>query len=436
MTHSRTRNVPEGFYQAAGLVPLRSVAASSPSKVTPRQMQDHTVTHYSIPAVQEFGIGVEEDGGDIASDKWLVSRPVVLISKLNPRKSTVTRAVPDSGLTVASSEFVPISTGNEDDDRYLAYVLASDVVARHLDSLVTSATRSHQRVSPGDILSMSVPWPSRSSRRAMADFLDRETAQIDAMIEAQRDLVTALQMRRLALVVDGVHLGSGPECLPEGWETLPFKAAVSRRFTGEWGTEPGSDEVDVACVRVADFDRSLRRAGASIPTVRSMGADKARTKALRPGDLLLERSGGTARNPVGNIVLYVGPEGALSSNFIECVRLKRGHDPQFWCYLHEAAYSTGFTHQHVKQTTGIQNLDVDGFYAEHFAVPALDEQRRIAEELSAKTSTLDAAIAAAIDVASLLRERREALIAAAVTGRIDPATGVERIDPTTEKEAS
>lgn len=237
-------------------------------------------------------------------------------------------------------------------------------------------------------------------------------------------------------MVDGVHLGSSPECLPEGWETLPFKAAVSRRFTGEWGTEPGSDEVDVACVRVADFDRSLHRAGASIPTVRSIGADKARTKALRPGDLLLERSGGTARNPVGNIVLYVGPEGALSSNFIECVRLKRGHDPQFWCYLHEAAYSTGFTHQHVKQTTGIQNLDVDGFYAEHFAVPALDEQRRIAEELSAKTSTLDAAIAAAIDVASLLRERREALITAAVTGRIDPTTGIERVDPTTEKEAS
>lgn len=320
------------------------------------------------------------------------------------------------------------------DARYFAWWTSS---RHHLDQIATGAVRSTiDNFNASKFRSMRAPLPPFNEQRAIADFLDRETAQIDAMIEAQRDLVTALQMRRLALVVDGVHLGSSPECLPEGWETLPFKAAVSRRFTGEWGTEPGSDEVDVACVRVADFDRSLHRAGASIPTVRSIGADKARTKALRPGDLLLERSGGTARNPVGNIVLYVGPEGALSSNFIECVRLKRGHDPQFWCYLHEAAYSTGFTHQHVKQTTGIQNLDVDGFYAEHFAVPALDEQRRIAEELSAKTSTLDAAIAAAIDVASLLRERREALITAAVTGRIDPTTGIERVDPTTEKEAS
>ena len=37
---------------------------------------------------------------------------------------------------------------------------------------------------------------------------------------------------------------------------------------------------------------------------------------------------------------------------------------------------------------------------------------------------------------SLLRERREALITAAVTGRMDPATGIERIDRTTEEEAS
>lgn len=49
---------------------------------------------------------------------------------------------------------------------------------------------------------------------------------------------------------------------------------------------------------------------------------------------------------------------------------------------------------------------------------------------------VDDLIASAQRVTSLLRERREALITAAVTGKIDPETGVERIDPPPSKEAS
>ena len=56
-----------------------------------------------------------------------------------------------------------------------------------------------------------------------------------------------------------------------------------------------------------------------------------------------------------------------------------------------------------------------------------------AKEVAARTDTL---ISAAHRVIELLRERREALITAAVTGMIDPTTGIERMDPSTEKEAS
>lgn len=56
--------------------------------------------------------------------------------------------------------------------------------------------------------------------------------------------------------------------------------------------------------------------------------------------------------------------------------------------------------------------------------------------LSRIVDQVDDLIASAQRVTSLLRERREALITAAVTGKIDPETGVERIDPPPSKEAS
>ena len=67
-------------------VRLFSVCRLLSAKVTPEQMSENSVFHYSIPNVQTVGTGVEEDGSSIASDKLLISEPCVLISKLNPRK--------------------------------------------------------------------------------------------------------------------------------------------------------------------------------------------------------------------------------------------------------------------------------------------------------------------------------------------------------------
>lgn len=431
MTQSAPLNTPQGFLDTAvDLRRLDSVARMSRSKVTAAELDGLDVLHFSIPNVQATGTGVVEAGNTIESDKWLVTEPVVLVSKLNPRKGTVAMADPAGQIAVASSEFVPLTTDDPDDDRFLFYLAGSAVIAAHLAARTTSVTNSHQRVAPSDIRTLGIPWPVRHVRKAIADFLDRETAQIDEMIQAKLELITVLRSRRTAEVVAAVRLQHDTGNLPAGWELLPFKYAIASRFTGEWGGEPGTDDVDLACVRVADFDRARRRAGTAIPTTRSISADKARAKVLRPGDLLVERSGGTARNPVGTVVLYNGPEGAISSNFIECVRLRDEHDPAFWCYLQEAAYSTGFTQVFVRQTSGIQNLDAQEFYREYFAAPGLAEQRRIAAALDQQTAQLAEMIDAANDVVSLLRERRDALITAAVSGRIDPGTGIETVEET------
>jgi type I restriction enzyme S subunit len=54
--------------------------------IQPEQLAGQSVFHYSIPVVQEIGDGQIENGDDIDSSKTLIARPVLLVSKLNPRK--------------------------------------------------------------------------------------------------------------------------------------------------------------------------------------------------------------------------------------------------------------------------------------------------------------------------------------------------------------
>lgn len=107
----------------------------------------------------------------------------------------------------------------------------------------------------------------------------------------------------------------------------------------------------------------------------------------------------------------------MTTNFVQCIRLNAYHESRFWHYVFLAAYKTRFTNVHVRQTTGIQNLDIGGFFDEKFACPPLDEQRRIADYLDAETAKIDAMIAKAGELRALLDERRSALITATVTGQ-------------------
>ncbi|MCV7656848.1 restriction endonuclease subunit S [Micrococcus luteus] len=307
------------------------------------------------------------------------------------------------------------------DPRFLNHMMASMPVIE--DIRIRSTGVSYPAITPTELARIRVPLPPLEEQRRIADHLDAETAQIDGMMAELDELVRILDVRRVEAVAQAVHLTEVDEELPAGWIRMPMKYAVIESFTGEWGDDAGVGEVDVQCVRVADFDRATRTVGQDeIPTIRSLPASKASAKALRPNDLLVERSGGTAVNPVGNVVLYVGPEGAVSSNFIECVRVDEAHhDPRYWWLLQYAAYRTGFTHTHVRQTTGIQNLDARGFFSEPMPVPGLSEQRRVVAEVEASMARVDEMLADARRLKDLLIERRAALITDVITGKKEAA---------------
>ena len=97
--------------------------------IDPDDIRNETVIHYSIPYVQEFDTGQQEEGRTVNSTKLLLSGGEVLVSKLNPRKETITIVKQNEKIRiVASSEFVPLQTKSVDSSKFLFYLFKSSNV--------------------------------------------------------------------------------------------------------------------------------------------------------------------------------------------------------------------------------------------------------------------------------------------------------------------
>lgn len=314
--------------------------------------------------------------------------------------------------------------------RYLGYLVLSSFFLEQVNAS-TYGTKM-PRANWDFIKTIGVWVPDFDTQRRIADYLDRETATIDALIEKQRALVAGLRRRRVAAIVAatsgmqangdrGESASSWLKYMPAHWSELPIKRILTDVQSGYWGSDEVGDGTDVRVVRVADFDRPTLSVGTA-PTIRSVTPSERAKAALRRGDLLMEKSGGTGINPVGFVVSYESDEESIFANFIVRLRPRPDQHARFWLYALNGAYTSGLTWKSVNQTTGIQNLDMASFMSELFPVPPLDEQREIADHLDRETAKIDALIAKAERFIELAQERRAALITAAVTGQIEIPT--------------
>ncbi len=210
--------------------------------------------------------------------------------------------------------------------------------------------------------------------------------------------------------------------VPSHWNIDRIKASIASARNGIWGDEPQGNENDIACVRVADFDRGRLRVKQLIPTMRSVTEKERADRVLRTGDLLLEKSGGGELQPVGQIVLYQLNTPAVCSNFVARVALKPGMCADYWNYVHSAAYAVGVNVGSINQTSGIQNLDQDRYFNERAPFPPEPEQTAIAAFLDRETAKIDALIAEQEKLIALLAEKRQATISHAVTRGLNPNT--------------
>jgi type I restriction enzyme S subunit len=92
---------------------------------------------------------------------------------------------------------------------------------------------------------------------------------------------------------------------------------------------------------------------------------------------------------------------------------------QIICPIYASQISEGGSIPHIKQTTGIQNLDCSSYLGQDFNFPAPEKQRQIAAYLDAVAGKIDRLVALRRRQMELLREQRAALIQQAVTRGLD-----------------
>ncbi len=207
--------------------------------------------------------------------------------------------------------------------------------------------------------------------------------------------------------------------IPEGWDVQRLKQAIARQYPGIWGDEAKGDENDIKCLRVADFDFDHRSFG-TVETVRNIQPHERARKILRNPSLLIEKSGGGEKQPVGRAVMFDTDDEMVCANFIDVLNLKPDFDINFVAYQLFAAYKGGLNKKAIKQNTGIQNLDTKQYFSEFFPFPSSEQQKRIAAYLDEKTALIDAIIEKKKKQIELLREKRAAIINRAVTKGLDP----------------
>ncbi len=416
--------VPEGWILARGDAYLRSQA----KVVSADYLGGKEVFHYSIPAVQATGDGQLEDGDEIDSSKLLVEQPQVLISKLNPRKNTVCLAGPREVVTVCSGEFVPLQSDCMD-LKWVYYLVSSENFKKRLESLVESATRSHQRVNPSDILKFRGAFPLLAEQTQIARFLDHETARIDALIEEQQRLIELLKEKRQAVISHAVTKGldptvpmkdSGVEWLgevPAHWNvgTLRWYATIQGGVAKGKDYE-GRETVVMPYLRVANVQNGYVDL-AEVKEIAVLESEVERYR-LRAGDVLMNEGGDNDKLGRGTVwQAQIDP--CLHQNHVFAIRPNGLLRAEWLAAFTQAEQARTYFYLNSKQSTNLASISASNVMSLALPIPSEKEQLEILTYLEADRIRHEELTAVAVSTVELLQERRSALISAAVTGKID-----------------
>jgi type I restriction enzyme S subunit len=350
----------------------------------------------------------------------MVPAPSIILSTRAPIGSVALAALPMC-TNQGCRALVPIGRAAPE---FFAYLLS---VAGDQLSLRGRGT-TFLELSGDELGAFRVPLPPPTEQKAVAIFLDRETAKIDALIAEQEQLIALLKEKRQAAISHAVTKGLNPDVLtkpsgiewlgdvPAHWEVVRLKRELLFVTSGSRGwAENYSDEGDLF-LRIANLTRDGIGLGLSdvqrvaVPA----GAETERTR-VKAGDILFSITaylGSVAVVPDWLSAAYVSQHVALA-------RLHRGRLKSRWVgYV--ALSTVGRTWFEAQSYGGTKvQLSLDDIRDLPVPLPPLAEQIAILANLEAEVAQLNQLSLEAGEAVALLRERRTALISAAVTGQID-----------------
>jgi type I restriction enzyme S subunit len=271
-----------------------------------------------------------------------------------------------------------------------------------------------------DLRRMSVVAPNLDEQAAIALFLDRETGLIDGLIEKKTRFIALLKEKRAAVITHAVTKGIDPDAemkdsgvdwlgrVPAHWDVLRI-AALFREVS-----RPADPALPVLSVSIHDGVTDGELADEDRDRKVALSEDRTKYQGVAPGDLVYNMMRAwqgafgavTVKGLVSPAYVVAAPETSFRTKFIEHLLHTKSAAEEI------RRFSRGIADFRMR-------LYWDHFRALKVCLPPLDEQDRILSEIDAETARIDGLVTLTERSIDLLREKRSALITAAVTGKID-----------------
>lgn len=214
--------------------------------------------------------------------------------------------------------------------------------------------------------------------------------------------------------------------IPKHWEVTKIKYCLKENFGGCWGDDLENEQISQnsrLCIRVADFDFDKQKVKQTADTFRNYTKSQILSTKLQDGDLIIEKSGGGDKMPVGRSVVFeqnlFGAKEVLFANFCQCFRPLNINN-KFFAHAMKAFYQNNNMRFFFNQTTGIQNLSIFNIVNAFLPYPPLNEQKKIAEFLDKKCEIIDKRLSNLERKIKSLKEYKKSLISECVTKGLNP----------------
>lgn len=345
---------------------------------------------------------------------------------------------------IAISAFVPDDLAGVVCGYHLALIRPSQAIvgkyvkrlfdSRYLKGRFAVATNGLTRVglSQYALDNVEIPVPPESEQTAIAAFLDRETGKIDALVAEQEKLIALLKEKRQAVISHAVTKGLNPDApmkpsgiewlgdVPAHWEVRTLRRVITHIEQG-WSPDcfsrnAGDEEWGVlkaGCVNRGIFNEAENKA---LPPEHQ----PEERYEVRVGDVLMSRASGSP-DLVGSTALVAAtrPRLMLSDKVFRIHLGEAATVPYFVAMLNSRALR-GQIEIALSGGNGLANNLPQSVLREFFmCIPPIPEQSDIANLIKRESSRIGQLVVEAERAIALLKERRAALISAAVTGQID-----------------
>ena len=363
-----------------------------------------------------------------STQRSLTSAGLVSGSSAVPEASLIVSSRAPIGYVVETSCMVAFNQGckglvpvQDVDIRFFRYQLSA--MTEQLQSCGQGST--FLELSAHSLASSPIVVPSLSTQQSIADYLDDETTRIDALISKKRRLTELLDERRSNFVSEAVTMGLEKHRelvdtrnrlvprIPKRWQLMRLRHVVEQIIDTPHKTAPVVDDGEYLVVRTSNVKMGRLVLDGARYTDRASWLEWNHRGEPRPGDVLLTREA-----PAGEACI-VPPDVRLCIGQ-RMVLLNVRQAIVFGEWVVHSIYSEHAQRfiRDLSNATTVAHLNMSDIPDIPVVVPDLREQQQLLTRIRSEVCRHDETVSRLNNQIDLLAERRQALIAAAVTGEM------------------